>query len=250
MIRRFTRLGLAAAAIGLIATGTAFATPIEMKVTVGTESHTYMGVTPGALPGESSSVTLPGWPSAYSIGGWSIATTKTSGDTYSPYVTPLAIDLAAFTASCSGSSCQPLTIAVSANDFQTPIGMGGFETTLGNTQTGGGSVTQWAYADQGNMDFATTDLIGTLSVSGSGSKTVYGLDTGVTGPYSLTLIDTFNSCTVSKTTDTTVCGSSTFSVDNNIAATPEPGTLALFGAGLLGCAMFVERRRRASQSRV
>ena len=30
-------------------------------------------------------------------------------------------------------------------------------------------------------------------------------------------------------------------------ATPEPGALAMFAAGLLGCALFINRRRRASR---
>jgi hypothetical protein len=34
----------------------------------------------------------------------------------------------------------------------------------------------------------------------------------------------------------------------NVTEAPEPGALALFGAGLLGCALFIGRRRRASRS--
>lgn len=34
----------------------------------------------------------------------------------------------------------------------------------------------------------------------------------------------------------------------SITTVPEPGTLALFGAGLLGCGLFAARRRRARQS--
>lgn len=50
------------------------------------------------------------------------------------------------------------------------------------------------------------------------------------------------------------CGDTTTNNSNNIllmsvtTSVPEPGTLALFGAGLLGCAFFVSRRRRSSQS--
>ena len=35
---------------------------------------------------------------------------------------------------------------------------------------------------------------------------------------------------------------------NSITEAPEPGALALFGAGLLGCALFIGRRRRMSRS--
>lgn len=34
----------------------------------------------------------------------------------------------------------------------------------------------------------------------------------------------------------------------NVTEAPEPGTLALFGAGLLGCALFIARRRRMTRS--
>lgn len=34
----------------------------------------------------------------------------------------------------------------------------------------------------------------------------------------------------------------------NVTEAPEPGALALFGAGLLGCALFIGRRRRMSRS--
>lgn len=53
--------------------------------------------------------------------------------------------------------------------------------------------------------------------------------------------------------DHTSCSGGTTNYDNNILLTsvttvPEPGALALFGAGLLGCALVVgRRRRRASQ---
>jgi hypothetical protein len=38
-------------------------------------------------------------------------------------------------------------------------------------------------------------------------------------------------------------------IDATTVTVPEPATLALFGAGLLGCAIFVGRRRRSSQTR-
>jgi hypothetical protein len=63
--------------------------------------------------------------------------------------------------------------------------------------------------------------------------------------------------TVPCANNSTTCeGTGKTNMDNNIVlidattvAVPEPATLALFGAGLLGCAVFVGRRRRSSQTR-
>ncbi len=55
--------------------------------------------------------------------------------------------------------------------------------------------------------------------------------------------------------NSTTCDGSVTNLDNNIVlidattvTVPEPGTLALFGASLLACALFVGRRRRSIQT--
>jgi hypothetical protein len=243
MLMRVSQLGLAAAAViaGAMCTGTAFAGPIEMFLTSGGQTTTMLiGNT-----GDPSQVSFSG-----TLNGWTI-TSGTGGTSYSPALNSfIGIDLGGYTATCvgvGGCSKDPLTMAISATGFTTPIDTNGFLLEFsGNVH--GGQVTSSAYWDtadtyfcnSGNSaasDCGASDLIGSLTL-GNGSKSMSVLG----GPdtirsYSLTVVDTFSAgggIDPSYSVDTTVT-----------QAVPEPGTLALFGAGLLGCAFIVSRRRRA-----
>ena len=243
MFTRFLRLGAIAAATvaGVMCTGTALAGPIEMFLTSGGDSTTVLiGNT-----GDPSEVSFSG-----TLNGWTI-TSGTGGTSYSPALnTAIGIDLGGYTATCvgvGGCSKDPLTIAISATGFTTPIDTNGFLLEFsGNVH--GGQVTSSAYWDTADTyfcnsgngaanDCGSSDLIGSLTLgNGSRSASVLGGPDTIRS-YSLTVVDTFSAgggIDPSYSVDTTVT-----------QAVPEPGTLALFGAALLGCAWVVRRRRRA-----
>ncbi len=244
MFTRSLKLGVMASVAGAMFAGTAFAGPVEMFLTSGGQTTTVLiGST-----GDPSSVSWSG-----TINGWTI-TAGTGGTSYSPGLnTAVGIDLGGYTATCvgvGGCSKDPLTIAVSATGFTTPIDSNGFLMEFsGNVH--GGQVTSSSYWDTANTyfcnsgggaanDCGSSDLIHTLTLgNGTGSNSALGGPDTIRS-YSLTVVDTFSAGRG---------GDPSYSVDTTVTqAVPEPATLALFGAGLLGCAFVVGRRRRARQS--
>jgi PEP-CTERM motif len=243
MFRRVLSLGLIASVAGAMSIGTAFAGPIEMFLSSGGKTTTVLiGNT-----GDPSSVSYSG-----TLNGWTI-TAGTGGTSYSPGLdTMIGIDLGGYTATCvavGGCSKDPLTIAVSATGFTTPIDTNGFLMEFsGNVH--GGSVTSSAYWDTADTYFCNSgssawvgcgsdDLIHSMTLgNGTGSESALGGPDTIRS-YSLTVVDTFSEG---------LGGDPSYSVDTTVTqAVSEPATLALFGAGLLGCAFVVSRRRRARQ---
>lgn len=228
MMRRFIQLGLVATAIAAM-TGTALASPIKMTLSSGATSVSGLTFYPTMNAAGYTNPNFNGWDIYYQL-----------GTSNSPTVTPFGIDLGGEVAACTNASgCDPLTVSISDVGFTSVVS--NFSTTVANNQTGSGWVTQQAYYDLGNQYFNTSGAIAgsanPLMVNGTGTDSMMGGGpAGGASPYSLTLIETFNtSCTMEN------CAS--FSVDGNITGNvPEPGTLALFGAGLLGMAWLARRR--------
>ena len=252
-MNRFSKFGIIAALAGTMAVGTAFAGPIEMVITSGGQSTSLLIGNTG-IP---SSVSFTG-----SLNGWSI-TSGTGGTSYSPFVNSLVgMDLGGYSVTCSGiqgtgCSSDPLTIAISATGFTTPIGPNGIQMQFSGNVNGGVANTT-AYFDtmnNGNNYFCNDSGSTTLgSLCGPsngmiGSLTLNKPSLGITtdgGPigstirsYSLTVVDMFSANASGF--------DPSYSVDPTLVQAPEPGALAMFAAGLLGCALFINRRRRASR---
>jgi hypothetical protein len=186
------------------------------------------------------------------INGWTI--TVISGVSKSPIVTPQALNMSSFTASCNpGQGCASgaagdLEVKFSDINFDVPVGAGGFLTNYSGAITGGGvtSTSENAYFDNSNGLFAETNLMGadgpfsTSSFNGTAS----GGSVSATSLYSMTLDQVFIAD----------AGGSSFSVDGNIkvgtssngnAAVPEPGAIVLFGS-VVALSIWRLRRRRLS----
>jgi hypothetical protein len=205
-----------AVALGLGIASQARATPI-LTVSDGTNTWT----TPSAVNGNGPiTLTAPD-------GSWWVTaaafTKPYVGGTYEPY-----IDLFA-----GGNTAGNFTVTFSDTGF------GGGSSLDFLTETGGTICASPPYCTGSTLSVTSATTLGDLSTLGPyGGGAFSGSLVGtqlLPGSFGLSVTDDINSSTAAN-----------WSVDSYVEEVPEPGTLALFAAGLVGCGVML--RRRASRA--
>ena len=180
--------------------------------------------------GNTGSITFSSSVSGFSLNVVTGASTPQIGTPQLPELDLNSIDIA------SPNGGGTLTLALTDTDY---VGGGAatqhFLDAVGGTLTGlGSSFTVNTYMDCTNTAFGQGTLLTSQTFSGSffsGGQDAYAASCG--GAYSLTQIASL-----------TLPGGAMYSGDSNLAV-PEPSTIALFGAGLIGLGFALRRKGRA-----
>ena len=206
---------------------------------------------------------------AFSVTGWNALTPSPNNTISSPYQQALPTNpiMTAVNLFVTGTATGLPNWYVSSSTANT---FGNFVGNLGNNGWGNGTQNLWNYV--GSASGSTV-----LSTSNFGSATLLQMtftlanndtmgtivhDDGISiwnANNTSELVDSAGPTTAIGTTFNLSAGTyNLYYVEangapselsfRNVTEAPEPGALALFGAGLLGCALFIGRRRRMSRS--
>ncbi len=205
--------------------GSAFAT---LTLGISDTIDTLVFVEDGGINDASSENGVLTYIGGSELDGW--ITSVNTGITYPAAGSPEAPLLHLNSVDVSSSSNGSLIVALSETGFTGSPGDHIFDFNVGGVLGAGGNLTLEAWMGTGLFGLDT--LLGSFNFadSGSFSNSLYNLTTAA-DDYSLTIIAYI---------DHTLFGVSSFDAEISV---PEPGTLALFGLGLLGLG-FVKRRRR------
>ena len=222
-MKRFVLVALVAAVLAVAPKAEA---ALVLSLSDGTNTVTITDGGAGDISAVAGAVGFSG-----AIGGWIVNVSTGLG---SPLLGPASLDLNSINVLVRDLA-SPLTIMLTQT-FNT-IPYPGWTMEFGGTIQFG-TVTYSAYADPTNTAFGLAQLIGTLGPFGTGAFSgSTGGSATVANPYSLTQV--FYIIGDSTSTDLL-----TFSGNAELNPVPEPGTLMLLGAGLVGLAGLARRRAR------
>ncbi|MGH8218581.1 MAG: PEP-CTERM sorting domain-containing protein [Steroidobacteraceae bacterium] len=220
-----SRLALATAMLG--AGGLAATSAHADTITIG------LGINGGAITTEASGSGNAAF--SGSFGGFAV--NNVSGTGNPPLSSPVIENTNSLNVSTSGTG-NVLDVYVTEQGLTTPLGaavdfLSSFTENLGGI-TAGWSVDESTYLDTGNGLFSLTTALGSQTYTSGGFNVQSTLANTGAGPYSITAEYVITPHSISGSDNSTI----------NVSV-PEPATFALFGASLLGCALFLGRRRRS-----